>query len=176
MGRPSSGRRWGRSICVNGGPGGHRLHRRRVASPVCRLRHRPGELVTRAVSCSELLCAVLQRRHCGAARNNVHPPAWRQSSSSAFFQGLMAQEQQPLVPAPVVPKADYVPGQPLGTDVIARAQAGAAAAMEKINRVRLSLVYADTTGQAWRLKLLSCCACRIHPAQHAQLMSKHLGC
>lgn len=45
------------------------------------------------------------------------------------------QQQQPTAPAPAAPKSEFKPGQPLGNDVIARAQAGAAAAMEKINRV-----------------------------------------
>ncbi len=41
-----------------------------------------------------------------------------------------------LAPAPVVPIANIKPGQPLDQELISRAQAGAAAAMEKINRAR----------------------------------------
>lgn len=50
-------------------------------------------------------------------------------------QGLVQQQQAAAPAASVVPKAAFTPGQPLGSDIIARAQAGAAAAMEKINRV-----------------------------------------
>jgi hypothetical protein len=60
-------------------------------------------------------------------------------------QGLVQQAAAAPAPAlPSVAKSEFKPGQPLAGDIIARAQAGAAAAMEKINRVCLALHEADT--------------------------------
>jgi len=51
-------------------------------------------------------------------------------------QGLL-KEPTPA-PAPIIPRSTYKPGDPLDAATISRAQAGAAAAMEKINKVRAS--------------------------------------
>ena len=61
------------------------------------------------------------------------------SGASLYCQGLVQQPQPATLPAPAVAKSDFKPGQPLGSDIIARAQAGAALAMEKINKVRLAV-------------------------------------
>lgn len=86
--------------------------------------------VTGQVTNSGWYSSTCCRNACLKGRQRGEP-----SCTCLYPQGLVQQQQPAALPVPAVAKSDFKPGQPLGSDIIARAQAGAALAMEKINKV-----------------------------------------